>query len=405
MGETRDSAILTINAGSSSIKLAVFGCEALTQPRLTALVQRIGTPEAAAEIRLPDGARETVTLDDGARLGAGPGTGAGHATALAALLPRLDAHVDVPIVAAGHRVVHGGERFRGPLAIDDTVLASLEELIPLARTHQRHCIAAIRAVARLRPEIPQIACFDTAFHATLPSEARTFALPEPVRRAGVRRYGFHGLSYQWIADALPTVLGEQAEGRVIAAHLGNGASLCGLVGLESRATTMGFTPLDGLVMGERPGLTDPGALLFMLEEIGMGVEEVRETLLKRSGLLGLSGLSNDMRTLSASAAVEARFALAVYVHRAVREIGAIAAEIGGVDALVFTGGVGENAAAIRAEIVERLGFLGLRIDAARNAAPDRLISPDGEKPVLVLAANEEAVIARETDALLAPRPA
>ncbi|GMG83932.1 acetate/propionate family kinase [Paralimibaculum aggregatum] len=389
-----DGTILVVNAGSSSIKLAVFPADDAAhaaEPRLTALIERIGAPEAAAWIRPAGGAKQPVAL--------GAEAGRGHAPALRVLLPEIAAQAGGPIAAAGHRIVHGGDGYSGPVAIDEGVLERLETLVPLARTHQPHGIAAIRAVGEVWPAVLQIACFDTAFHATIPERARTFALPEAVRRAGVRRYGFHGLSYQWIAASLPGILGDAAEGRIVVAHLGNGASLCGMAGRESRATTMGFTPLDGLVMGERPGRTDPGAILFMLEEMGLAPAEIREMLFKRSGLLGLSGISNDMRTLMASAAPEARLALEVYVERAVVEIGAIAASIGGLDALVFTGGVGENAAGIRAAIVARLGWLGLGIDPEANAANALRLSPEGATPVLIVPANEEAVIARETRGL------
>ncbi|MEM7526086.1 MAG: acetate/propionate family kinase [Pseudomonadota bacterium] len=389
-----DGAVLTVNAGSSSIKLAVFAAADATTPILTGQIERIGTPEITAKLR-PEGG-DSIPAELGAE-------GAmGHETALSALLPQIASQAGQPIIAASHRIVHGGVDFTAPVVVDAGVLAGLERLIPLARTHQPHGIAAIRAVEKIWPAIPQVACFDTAFHASVPDSARAIALPKAVRDAGVRRYGFHGLSYQWIADRLPEVLGDRAEGRVIAAHLGNGASLCGMVGRQSRATTMGFTPLDGLVMGERPGATDPGAVLFMLEEMGMDVPALRETLFKRSGLLGLSGLSNDMRTLLGSDAPEAAFAVEVYVHRAVREIGAIAAEIGGLDALVFTGGVGENAAPIRAGIVSRLGWLGLSLDAAANEVGAARISTAASIPAVIVPANEEAVLAQSTMAVLGP---
>ncbi|MEL6196581.1 MAG: acetate/propionate family kinase [Pseudomonadota bacterium] len=394
MTDGASGAVLTVNAGSSSIKLAVFDAAAATAtPQLTALVERIGTAEASAEIRLSDGARLPVPLE--------ATIGAAHETALGHLLPLIAEKIDGAITAAGHRIVHGGDRFTDATVIDEDVLAALERLVPLARTHQPHGIAAIRAVAGALPQIPQIACFDTGFHATIPVPARTFALPQSVRSAGVRRYGFHGLSYQWVAGLLPGLLGDRADGRIVVAHLGNGASLCGLVGRESRATTMGFTPLDGLVMGERPGLTDPGAVLFMIEEMGMDVPALRETLFRRSGLLGLSGISNDMRRLLASDAAEARLALDVYVHRIAREIGAIAAEIGGIDALVFTGGVGEHAAPIRSAIVSRLDWLGFSVDPALNDRNAACISTDESRPVVIVAANEEAVIATATRGVVA----
>ena len=391
-GTAPDQAVLTVNAGSSSVKLALFGpCDAET-PRLSAQAERIGGADAAATLRPAGGAREDVPLRDGA--------GESHEGVLSALLPAVERAGGVAISAIGHRVVHGGPDHTAPVRLDDSVIAALERLVPLARTHQPHALAAIRAVGRLWPETPQVACFDTAFHATIPEVARTLALPARVREAGVRRYGFHGLSYEWIAGALPERLGDAAQGRVVACHLGNGASLCGMVGRESRATSMSFTPLDGLVMGERPGQTDPGAVLFMLEEMGMTLAEVRTVLFKESGLKGLSGLSNDMRTLLASDAEEARLAVGVYVHRIIREIGAAAAEIGGLDGLVFTGGVGENAAPVRARVVEGLAWLGLRLDAGANEANAARISAGGP-PVLVIPANEEAVIAAAARRLLA----
>ncbi|MEO1317563.1 MAG: acetate/propionate family kinase [Pseudomonadota bacterium] len=393
MTDTGQGAILTVNAGSSSIKLALFAGPDEASPDLTALIERIGSAEASASIRLSEGKRVPVPLSGE--------TGASHEAALAHVLPMITEQSGVVVGAAGHRIVHGGDSFAASTLVDETVLTALERLVPLARTHQPHGLAAIRAVAKIWPEIPQIACFDTAFHATLPIAARTLALPAEVRSAGVRRYGFHGLSYQWIARQLPSVLGELAQGRIVVAHLGNGASLCGMVGLKSQATTMGFTPLDGLVMGERPGLTDPGAVLFMVEEMGMSAATLRETLFKRSGLLGLSGISNDMRTLSASEAPEARLALEVYVHRVAREIGAIAAEIGGIDALIFTGGVGENAVHIRAPVVERLAWLGFTLDPDRNATSAATLSPPNSRPIQIIPANEEAIIAAETRGVLA----
>ena len=392
-GKPREG-VLVINAGSSSIKAAVFTTDTDERPVVTSLAERIGGPDAACTIRDADGkAVESGPLPDAA--------GASHEAVLGWLLPKLQAAARVTIAAAGHRIVHGGADFTRPVAIDDAVLEVLERLVPLARTHQPHGLAAVRAVGSIWPHLSQIACFDTAFHATIPEVARTIALPRAITAKGVRRYGFHGLSYQWIASRLPDVLSGLADGRVIVAHLGNGASLCGMVGRESRATTMGFTPLDGLVMGERPGLTDPGAVLFLLEELGMSTEEVRRMLFRESGLLGISGLSNDMRTLLASSDPAARLAIDVYVHRAVREIGAIAAEIGGLDALVFTAGVGENAAPIRAAIVEGCAWLGAALDEQTNTEGRTRLSPDSARvPAFIIPTNEEAVIASQTRAVL-----
>ncbi|HUF56872.1 MAG TPA: acetate/propionate family kinase [Thermohalobaculum sp.] len=388
-----EAAVLAVNAGSSSIKLALFAPGDTAQPSLDIRAERIGSAEASAKIAPREG--------ESARIAFPGDEGRTHETVLARLLPEVEARAPGPVAAAGHRLVHGGADFTAPVRVDDDVMAALERLVPLARTHQPHNLAAIRAVTAIWPDLPQAACFDTAFHATIPEVARTLALPKWLRDAGLRRYGFHGLSYRWIADRLPDLLGETAERHVIVLHLGNGASLCGMVGRRSTATTMGFTPLDGLVMGERPGLTDPGAILFMLDELGMSTHELRETLFKESGLLGLSGFSNDMRTLLASDEPGAKLAIAVYVHRAVREIGAVAAELGGLDALVFTGGIGENAAPVRAAIVERLGWFGARLDAEANARNARRVSPGGALPILVIRANEEAVIAQETRALIA----
>ena len=378
--------ILVVNAGSSSIKSAVFLQDGGDRPILTAQVDRIGG-DAACSAR--DGAGDRLPFPD-----LPPGAGRSHEDALNWLLPELERQGGVKIAAAGHRVVHGGGTFTEPVLVTDTVIEGLRRLVPLARTHQPHNIAAIQAVRSLWPELPQIACFDTAFHATIPAAAHTMALPASVRDKGVRRYGFHGLSYTWIARQLHEVAPEIAGGRVVVAHLGNGASLCGLVGGESRATTMGFTPLDGLVMGERPGLTDPGVVLFLFEELGMQAEDVHRILFKESGLKGLSGLSNDMRSLLASDDPAARLAVDVYIHRAVREIGAIAAEIGGIDALVFTAGVGENAAPIRAAIAEGCAWMGCALDPAANKKGDPRIAQQGSPVALyIVPANEEAVIA------------
>ncbi|MEO0763266.1 MAG: acetate/propionate family kinase, partial [Pseudomonadota bacterium] len=337
--------ILVLNAGSSSIKLALFGPDGVERLSGRAEGRESGLAGAVA-IKLGETRRTLAS--------------SGLDEVIAVLLAMLGEAGARP-AAAAHRVVHGGPDLTQPVVLTPASRAAIEAAVPLAPLHNPPALAVIDALAAAMPGLVQVACFDTAFHATLPAVARTFALPRAVREAGVRRYGFHGLSYQWLAGRLPDLLGESAQGRVVAAHLGNGASLCGLVGLKSRATTMGFTPLDGLVMGERPGLTDPGAVLFMVEEMGMSAEAVRDALFKRSGLLGLSGLSNDMRTLLASDAAEARLALDVYVHRIVREIAAIAGEIGGADALVFTGGVGENAAEIRRRVVQGLDWLGFSL--------------------------------------------
>jgi len=379
-----ENSLLIVNAGSSSIKAAVFPAASGDRPLLTATVERIGSSDAKSEIRGADG----KTVSTGAPAVSDLQT---HNDACVWLLQTLQSLTGGYFAAAGHRVVHGGTDFVAPVLVDDTVLEALDRLVPLARTHQPHNLAAIRAVSSAFPDLPQIACFDTAFHATIPAESRTIALPREIIEKGVRRYGFHGLSYQWIASRLPP---DATQGKTIVAHLGNGASLCGMVGGVSQATTMGFTPLDGLVMGERPGLTDPGAVLFLFEELGMTTDQVRQILFKESGLKGISGLSNDMRVLMASDAPAAKLAIDVYTHRIVREIGAIAAEIGGVDALVFTAGIGENAAAIRAAVVEGCGWLGCSLDSSANEKAASCISASGSRMTAhVIPTNEEAVIA------------
>ena len=370
--------ILVLNCGSSSIKAAVFGAGDRAVAR--ALVERIG---AGPRVRIdgPGGREEFEPEVDG------------HGPLLGWLLPRL-AETGAPIEVVGHRVVHGGQHFAEPVRLDDAVVAALERLVPMARSHQPHNLAGVRAVAGLWPERAQVACFDTAFHRTIPEVRQRFALPPELTAKGIRRYGFHGISYEWIAGRLPEVT-RRAEGRVVVAHLGNGASLCAMRGRRSQATTMGFTPLDGLMMGNRPGNLDPGAVLYLFEELGMTTEQVRNLLFDQSGLLGVSHLSNDMRSLLASDDPDARLAVELFVDRAAREIAAMAAALGGIDALVFTGGIGENAPAIRARIAEGCAWLGARLDEGANDAGRTVISAAGSAvELLVVPTDEEAMIAR-----------
>lgn len=384
--------ILVLNAGSSSIKFGLFDADDGVQPFLNGIVEGIGTSAVRCAFHCGDEER-CPTLS--------PIEGRSHESTLQWLLPELQARAQASVIAVGHRIVHGGADYSRGIILDDEVLAALEKLIPLARTHQPHNLAAVRAVRSVWPGTPQVGSFDTAFHATIPDSHRCYALPAWLTAKGVRRYGFHGLSYQWIAWRLADYLGTRSAGRVIVAHLGNGSSLCGMVAGESRATSMGFTPLDGLVMGERAGSLDPGVVLFLFEEMKLSAAEVRDLLFKQSGLKGVSGLSNDMRVLLASSEPSARLALDLYVHRAVREVGATAADIGGVDALVFTGGIGENSSAIRARIVEGCEWLGAKIDPDRNLTNRGEISPEGNRVrVYVVPTNEEAVIVAETRACL-----
>ena len=276
-------------------------------------------------------------------------------------------------VGAGHRIVHGGAEFSQPVVVDDRIVAALEALVPLAPLHQPHNLAAIRAITAASPDLPQVACFDTAFHQTQPPVAQVVALPRELTAEGVRRYGFHGLSYEYIAVGPARRGARVAAGRVVVAHLGNGASLCAMNGGRSVATTMGFSPLDGLVMGTRPGSLDPGVLLYLMSRHAMDAAAIEALLYHRSGLLGLSGLSSDMRTLLASPDPRAREAVDVFVYRIGRELGSLAAALGGLDALVFTAGIGEHAPEIRARVCRDAGWLGVELDEAANRrrrAPD-----------------------------------
>ncbi len=395
-------AILVINAGSSSIKFALFGWDRqLTdsavlhgqidgigeRPRFTARDGQgdwLGTP----------GIPYTTRQDHDP-----------HGEALRYLLEWLALHAARwQVAAAGHRVVHGGESYSEPVLITDQTLSYLETLVPLAPLHQPHNLAAIYALRRTAPALAQVACFDTAFHRSQPAIAQMFALPREYTEAGIKRYGFHGLSYEYIAGVLPDYLGEHAGGRVVVAHLGAGASMCAMRGRESVASTMGFTALDGLMMGTRCGNLDPGVVLHLLKHYGMNAQAIEDLLYHRSGLLGVSGLSGDMRVLLQSEQIHARTAVELFVYRASRELGSLVAALGGLDALVFTGGIGENAAAVRQRIGREAHWLGVRLDETANAANARRISlPDSAVTTLVIPTNEEWIIAQHTTALLNSR--
>ncbi|MBC9072571.1 acetate/propionate family kinase [Thauera sp. CAU 1555] len=390
-------AILVLNAGSSSLKFALFATEpALAeQPALAGQIEGIGaTPELSARDAAGKRYQEPVTT-----------TGEQaeqHRDALTHLFRWLAAHnPDLEIVAAGHRVVHGGERYSAPVRLSEAVLRELDEFVPLAPLHQPHNLRAVRAVAALLPEIPQVGCFDTAFHRTQPALAQAFALPRAISAEGVKRYGFHGLSYDYVARQLPEVVGERASGAVVIAHLGNGASMCALRDGKSVASTMGFTAVEGLMMGTRTGSLDPGVLLYLMEQKGMDAKALTKLLYKESGLLGVSGISQDMRTLLASPAPEAKEAVDLFCYRIARELGSLAAAAGGLDALVFTGGIGEHAAPVRAKVAEMAAWLGVDIDVSANDAQQlRIDSADSRVAVAVVPTNEEGMIARYTMELL-----
>ncbi|MFO1157242.1 MAG: acetate/propionate family kinase [Reyranellaceae bacterium] len=305
------------------------------------------------------------------------------------------------LAAFGHRVVHGGVHYDRPVRIGPDVLANLARLVPLAPLHQPHNLAPIEVIAETAPHLPQVACFDTAFHRSQPELAQAFALPRALSDEGVRRYGFHGLSYDYIVTRLREIEPALAERRLIIAHLGNGASLCAVHKGRSVASTMGFTAVDGLMMGTRSGALDPGVLLYLMEEKGLDAKAIEDLLYRKSGLLGVSGIASDMRTLRRSNRPEAAQAIALFVYRIVREIGSLAAALGGLDALVFTAGIGENDAATRAEVIEGCAWLGLVPDPGRNATGQTRISADGaEVAALVVPTDEERMIARYTSAVV-----
>ena len=305
------------------------------------------------------------------------------------------------VVAVGHRVVHGGARFTGPTVVTPDVLTELRSLIPLAPLHQPYNLAAIEAVTERLPGVPQVACFDTSFHRGQSEVAELIPLPKELRRRGLQRYGFHGLSYEYIASAMPQAAPEIAEGRVIVAHLGSGASLCALRGGRSIDCSLGFTALDGLCMGTRPGSVDPGAILYLFQNLGLSAKEVENILYKQSGLLGISGISNDMRELVENSDPGARLAVDYFVYRAAKEIGAMTAVLGGMDGLVFTAGIGENSAEIRRRICESCAWLGVELDISANRSKNtRISTPTSKVSAWVIPTNEELMIARHTGLLL-----
>ena len=388
--------ILVLNAGSSSLKFCAFDAD----DEKLALVLR-GQVEGlytAARFKASDSRGHEV----GAKRWA-EGEAPGHAGAIAHLADFLRGQsVGHELVAVGHRVVHGGMEFAQPVRVDAGVLAALARLSPLAPLHQPHNLEPIRILAELRPELPQVACFDTAFHRTQPETAQAFALPAAITERGVRRYGFHGLSYEYIASVLPQFDAKAAAGRAIVAHLGNGSSMCAVVAGKSVASTMGFTAVDGLPMGTRCGNLDPGVILYLLDELKMDARAIEDLIYRKSGLLGVSGVSSDMRVLLESEDERARFAVDLFTYRIGRELGSLAAAAGGIDALVFTAGIGEHAASIRERVCRDAGWLGIEIDAAANAAGGPSIGkPLSRTSVWVIPTNEELMIARHTRALVA----
>ncbi len=392
--------ILVLNAGSSSLKFSVFGTEESRLPLLYGgEVDGIGVEP---HFVVSDAEGRVVAETHPAPSASRP---LGHHDLLVSVLEWFDGHADgLSMTAAGHRDVHGGAHFAAPVLVSEQVLQALQALVPLAPLHQPHNLDAIRALARLKPEMPQVACFDTAFHRTQPAVAQAFALPRELTEAGVIRYGFHGLSYEYVARVMPALAGDAGRGRVVVAHLGNGASMCALQGGRSLATTMSFTALDGLPMGTRSGALDPGVILFLMSERGLDVGAVTDLLYHRSGLLGVSGLSSDMRILLGSADPGARAAVDLFVYRIRRELGSLVAALGGLDALVFTAGIGQHAALIRARVCEQTDWLGIRLDPEANArGGPRISALDSPVSVWAIPTNEALMIAEHTDTLVRGR--
>ena len=325
-----------------------------------------------------------------------------HEELIGEVLDWVEHHLgDDELIGAGHRIVHGGPNYTAPTKLDEAVFADLTKLDPLAPLHEPHNLSAIRAVFTLRPDLPQVACFDTAFHHTMPEVATRVAIPRALWAEGLRRYGFHGLSYEYIAEQLRKVAPRLAKGRVIVAHLGNGASLCALKNGVSIESTMGFTALEGLIMGTRCGSIDPGVLLYLGQEHGMDANAITDLLYKKSGLLGVSGVSPDVRTLLASPAPEAAEALEMFTYSIAKHAGALISVLGGLDGIVFTAGIGEHAAPVRAAVCKRLAWTGLELNAQANAANERAIStPSSAVEVHVIPTDEELMIARHTLALI-----
>lgn len=381
--------ILVVNAGSSSIKFSAYspGDEEGLGLSFKGQVESVGS---APHLMAKDAGGATLADERWPT--------SSHEAVLARLMRWAEAHLGGRDVAAvGHRVVHGGTAFAGPTRVDDEVLAKLDSLSPLAPLHQPHNLAAIRAIANLAPSLPQVACFDTAFHRSQPQVAQRFALPRGLHDAGIRRYGFHGLSYDYIASALRQRAPGVAAGRVVVAHLGAGASLCAMHDGKSVDTTMGFTALDGLPMATRCGALDPGVVLHLLRQPGMDPDRIEDLLYHRSGLLGVSGISSDMRELLGSRDPRADEAVEFFVYRIAREVGAMAAALGGLDGLVFTAGIGEHAPEIRRRVCERSRWLGIALDSAANERSDECISSRASRvSVWRLPTDEERTIARQT---------
>jgi acetate kinase len=388
-------AIVVLNAGSSSIKFSVFRLDA-DSPALAVRGQIEGIYTSARFVaKSPSGATVATRSWDGE----GP---LGHDGAIRFLIDYLHGELDGHrVLAVGHRVVHGGTDYDRPVRLDGALVEELERFVPLAPLHQPHNLAAIRALLARAPELAQVACFDTSFHRRMPTVAQTFALPPAITDRGVRRYGFHGLSYEYIAATLPGLDAAAARGRVVVAHLGNGASMCAIANGRSVASTMGFTAVEGLPMGTRSGALDPGVILYLMDELKMDARAIEKLIYQQSGLLGVSGVSSDMRTLLASDDPRAAFAVELFCYRIHRELGSLSAAMGGLDALVFTGGIGEHAAPVRARVLQLAAWLGIDADPDANATHGPQLTKAGSRTrAWVIPTDEELMIARHTRAVI-----
>ena len=391
-------AIAVLNAGSSSIKFSLFvergdALELVARGQTEGLytAPRFVAKDAAGKVLGEKSWREGEKL--------------GHDGALDHLVAFLRSELaEQRLVAVGHRVVHGGLDYGEPVRVDAAVLGALEKYVPLAPLHQPHNLAPIRALLQRAPDLPQVACFDTAFHRRQPAVAQAFALPKAITDRGVRRYGFHGLSYEYIASVLPQYDARAAAGKTVVLHLGNGASMCAIAGGRSAASTMGFTAVDGLPMGTRCGSLDPGVMLYLMDELGMDARAIEKLIYQQSGLLGVSGISSDMRTLEASADPAAKAAIDLFVYRIGRELGSLAAALGGLDAIVFTAGIGENSARLRERVCTDAAWLGVRLATRANARNGPRISTVASRvPAWVIPTDEELMIARHTRRTLGAR--
>ena len=389
------NAIVVLNAGSSSIKFSLFIERGETlEPDVRGQVEGLYTA-ARFVSKAPDGAvKAEKSWPAGVKLG--------HDGALDYLIGHLRSELAGDrLIGIGHRVVHGGMAYTQPVRVGEAVLQVLETFVPLAPLHQPHNLAPIRRALERAPELPQVACFDTSFHRTQPDVAQMFALPAELQEGGVLRYGFHGLSYEFIASILPDIDPKAATGRSVVLHLGNGANMCAIEAGRSLASTMGFTAVEGLPMGTRSGSLDPGVILYLMDQQGMDARAIEKLIYNNSGLLGVSGISSDMRTLLSSEAPQAKLAVDLFVYRIHRELGSLAAPMGGLDAIVFTAGMGENAPEIRSRVCRDATWLGVDIDEAANTAGRGCISTGASRvAVWVIPTNEELMIARHTLQLL-----